>query len=98
MGNGEPKLRKTETRDVRWAVATYEVLVDGVVVGTVTKYDMPGERKGRTFQGVGEVPGRVIRWTADVYGTEDDEPHKRRKDAVDLLVHVHRTKEARNEE
>lgn len=95
MGNGEPKLRKTETRDVRWAVATYEVVNDQTVLGTVTKYDMPSERNAGSRRRPHYEPGRAIRWTADVYGTEDDEPHKRRKDAVDLLVHVHRTKEPR---
>lgn len=93
MSSGEPRLRRTEIRDVQWAVATYEVLVNDAVIGTVTKYDMPGERNTGSRQRPHYEPQRMTRWTADIYGTEDDEQHKRRKDAVDLLVHVHTTKE-----
>lgn len=89
MSQGEPKLRKTTTRDAQWAIATSEVLMDGAVIGTVTKYDMPGERNAGSRQRPAYEPRRMVRWTADVYGTEDDELHIRRKDAVDLLVHVH---------
>jgi hypothetical protein len=34
----QPRLRKIETRDDPWAVATYEVLLDGKPIGTVTKH------------------------------------------------------------
>jgi predicted RNA-binding protein with PUA domain len=36
---GEPKLRTVETLDKPGAKATYEVLLDGVVIGDVTKYE-----------------------------------------------------------
>ncbi|MFD8226928.1 hypothetical protein ACFV16_22455 [Streptomyces massasporeus] len=91
MNAGKPRLRGTDTRDARWAVATFEVLVGDSVLGTVTKYDMPSERNAGSRQRPHYEPQRVVRWTADVYGTEDDELHQRRKDAVDLLAHVHRT-------
>lgn len=93
MADGEhgPSLRRTATRSVQWAVATYEVLVDGAVIGTVTKYDLPGERNTGSRQRPHYEPQRVVRWTADICGTDDDEPHTRRKDAVNLLVHARRT-------
>jgi hypothetical protein len=87
-------LRKTVTRDVEWAVATYSVLEDDEAIGTVTKYDMPGERNVGSRRRPHYTPRRVTRWSADT-GSADDELHERRKDAVDLVTLMHeRTKQA----
>ncbi|MFJ6508680.1 hypothetical protein [Streptomyces sp. NPDC091879] len=64
---GEPKLRKVETLDKPGAKATYEVLLDGVVIGDVTRYEQQGHdlrqhisraRKVTKTHWLGRVRGR----------------------------------------
>jgi hypothetical protein len=46
---GEPKLRKVETPENSDAKATYEVLLDGVVIGEVTKHEKKSHDYRQTY-------------------------------------------------
>lgn len=52
---GEPKLRKVETPEDSDALATYEVLVDGVVIGDVSKYEKQSHDYRQTYRRSREV-------------------------------------------
>jgi hypothetical protein len=51
----EPKLRKVETPEDSDAKATYEVLVEGVVIGEVTKHEKQSHDYRQTYKKTREV-------------------------------------------
>ena len=89
----EPKLRKVETRNAEWAVATYAVLVDNEVIGHVDKYAQSiqmfqGNRGGR-----GQRSRTDICWGYRVPGVrESDDGCDTRRDAVAEVVRLHEKK------
>jgi hypothetical protein len=54
------RLRKVDTVDEKYAVATYEASHDGKVLGTITKYDTPAWKPRKN--GKGNRDYREIGW------------------------------------
>ena len=83
MAENKVRLRKVETIDDPYAVATYEVSRDGVVIGTITKFDEPAwkqTKKGRPRD------YRLISWQ-----NSRDVPYNAQDTRADCIANLVRT-------
>lgn len=58
--DSKTRLRRIDTVDEEYAVATYEAIHDGVVLGTITKFDEPAYRTRK--DGTNPRDYRLISW------------------------------------
>ena len=56
------RLKKIETVNELFAVATYEAIRDGVVLGTITKYDEPAHKTVKKRGKLRVKDYRIISW------------------------------------
>jgi hypothetical protein len=79
--DGRTRLRKVDTVDEEYAVATYAASRDGVMLGTITKFDEPAYRTRK--DGTNPRDYRLISWAHS-----RDVPHNgydTRKDCLKAL-------------
>jgi hypothetical protein len=84
------RLRKIDTINKQFAVVTYEATRDGVVLGTVTKYDEPAHTTVRSWKS--GRPQQVLREYREIYWACDPDPYREgyrlRSDCVKALERI----------
>ena len=89
MTTTKTRLRKIDTVDERFAVTTYEASRDGVVLGTITKFDEPAHKMVPTWKsGRRELKVRNYRIIYWAHSLDRDEGYDKRADCIENLERV----------